>query len=71
MLVFVMNVEIKFEGGKNMPKKQRDYSKWVKEFHNLGVLRKDEDILNISLITSYFNFVNRIAIGLGVEFSDD
>ncbi|WP_337871841.1 peroxidase-related enzyme [Ignavibacterium sp.] len=31
----------------------------------------DEDILAINLITSYFNFVNRIALGLGVEFSDD
>ena len=29
----------------------------------------DEDILNINLITSYFNFVNRIALGLGVEYS--
>ena len=27
----------------------------------------DEEILNINLITSYFNFVNRIALGLGVE----
>lgn len=29
----------------------------------------DKDILDINLITSYFNFVNRIALGLGVEFS--
>ena len=29
----------------------------------------DKDILNINLITCYFNFVNRIALGLGVEFS--
>lgn len=28
----------------------------------------DKDILNINLVVSYFNFVNRIAIGLGVEF---
>ena len=39
------------------------------------VLRKsgftDDDILNINLIASYFNFVNRIALGLGVEFSSD
>ncbi len=32
---------------------------------------KDKDILDINLITSYFNFVNRIAIGLGVEFSKE
>lgn len=31
----------------------------------------DEHILNINLITSYFNFVNRIALGLGVDFSND
>jgi uncharacterized peroxidase-related enzyme len=31
----------------------------------------DEDILSINLIVSYFNFVNRIALGLGVEFSEE
>jgi uncharacterized peroxidase-related enzyme len=31
----------------------------------------DRDILDINLITCYFNFVNRIALGLGVETSDD
>jgi len=31
----------------------------------------DEDILLTNLIVSYFNFVNRIAIGLGVEFTED
>ena len=31
----------------------------------------DEGILNINLVVSYFNFVNRIANGLGVEFSED
>ena len=31
----------------------------------------DEDILNINLVVSYFNFVNRIANGLGVESSED
>lgn len=32
---------------------------------------KDEDILNINLITSYFNFVNRIVLGLGVTFKEE
>jgi len=40
-----------------------------------GELKKagwsDEDILSVNLIISYFNFVNRIALGLGVEFSED
>jgi len=42
---------------------------------DVKVLRKsgfsDGNILNINLVTSYFNFVNRIALGLGVEFSQD
>ena len=42
---------------------------------DLGELRaeglSDEDILNLTLIVGYFNFVNRIALGLGVTFSDD
>ena len=29
----------------------------------------DKDILDITLIVAYFNFVNRIALGLGVAFS--
>ena len=31
----------------------------------------DRDILDVNLITSYFNFVNRIALGLGVEAAPD
>jgi len=31
----------------------------------------DQNILNINLIISYFNFVNRVAAGLGVEFSEE
>jgi uncharacterized peroxidase-related enzyme len=42
---------------------------------DLGELRavglNDRDILDITLITSYFNFVNRIALGLGVAFSNE
>lgn len=40
---------------------------------DLGELRavelSDKDILDLTLIVGYFNFVNRIAMGLGVEFS--
>ena len=40
---------------------------------DLGELRavglSDKDILDLTLITAYFNFVNRIALGLGVEFT--
>jgi uncharacterized peroxidase-related enzyme len=32
---------------------------------------RDEEVLSINLITSYFNFVNRVATGLGVEYSED
>ena len=42
---------------------------------DLGELRavglSDRDILDLTLITGYFNFVNRIALGLGVEFSPE
>ena len=42
---------------------------------DLGELRavglSDRDILDVTLITAYFNFVNRIALGLGVEFNED
>ncbi|MFO8034193.1 MAG: peroxidase-related enzyme [Candidatus Bipolaricaulota bacterium] len=35
--------------------------------HGLG----DEDILAVNLVASYFNFVNRIALGLGVEATSE
>jgi len=42
---------------------------------DLGELRAvgltDSDILDLTLITAYFNFVNRIAQGLGVDFTSD
>lgn len=41
----------------------------VEELRKSGF--SDENILNFNLITSYFYFVNRIALGLGVEFSQD
>lgn len=31
----------------------------------------DAEILRINMIASYFNFVNRIAVGLGVEFTQE
>ncbi len=41
----------------------------IKNLRNSGF--SDKDILDINLITSYFNFVNRIALGLGVKFSSE
>ena len=42
---------------------------------DLGELRavglSDNDILDLTLVTAYFNFVNRIAMGLGVEFTPE
>lgn len=32
---------------------------------------KDDEILDLTLVTAYFNFVNRIALGLGVSFSEE
>lgn len=31
----------------------------------------DDDILDVNLVVAYFNFVNRIALGLGVDYSDE
>ena len=31
----------------------------------------DRMILDLTLVASYFNFVNRVASGLGVEFTED
>jgi len=31
----------------------------------------DEAILNLALVTGYFNFVNRVAVGLGVQMNED
>jgi len=44
-------------------------SKDIKKLRDLGF--NDKDILDIVLIISYFNFVNRIALGLGVEFDEE
>ena len=42
---------------------------------DLGELRSeglsDKDILDLTLIVGYFNFVNRIAMGLGVSYSQE
>jgi len=64
----------------NLPEKQRKMLGYVVKLtrspHTMNesdvvALRgsgfSDEDILNINLITSYFCFVNRIALGLGIE----
>jgi uncharacterized peroxidase-related enzyme len=32
---------------------------------------QDEEVLHLHLVIGYFNFVNRLALGLGVEFSAD
>jgi len=45
------------------------HRKDIEELRQVGF--NDTDILSINLITNYFNFVNRIALGLGVKFSKD
>lgn len=45
------------------------HSSQVERLRNSGFA--DEDILNINMIAAYFNFVNRIAVGLGVEFTPE
>lgn len=41
----------------------------VVDLRNVGL--SDQDILDVNLVAAYFNFVNRIALGLGVSFSAD
>jgi len=41
----------------------------TEKLRNVGFT--DNEILDVTLICSYFNFVNRIALGLGVEFSEE
>lgn len=41
----------------------------VESLREVGL--NDDDILDANLIVAYFNFVNRIALGLGVDYSDD
>lgn len=41
----------------------------VRRLREVGL--SDRDVLDVNLIISYFNFVNRIALGLGVEFAAD
>jgi uncharacterized peroxidase-related enzyme len=41
----------------------------VEELRNLGC--SDQEILDVCQITSYFNFVNRMAEGLGVELEKE
>jgi len=41
----------------------------VRRLREVGL--SDREILNVNLIVSYFNFVNRIALGLGVKLSPD
>lgn len=41
----------------------------VKRLRTVGF--SDRAILDIALITSYFNFVNRLALGLGVRFTEE
>ena len=47
-----------------------DYQQeWIDKLKEGGL--SDREILDVNLITAYFNFVNRIAAGLGVELEED
>ena len=42
---------------------------WVEKLKHLGL--SDRAILDATLVIGYFNFVNRIVMGLGVQLEDD
>jgi len=48
-----------------LPGEQSEKDIFTLKKHNLS----DKDILDMTLIVAYFNFVNRIALGLGVAFN--
>ena len=39
----------------------------IEEMRSAGL--EDDEVLDVALITAYFNFVNRLAVGLGVELT--
>ena len=41
----------------------------VNDLRRLGL--SDEEILDVVLVASYFNFINRVALALGVEFDEE
>jgi len=41
----------------------------IEKLWNVGF--SDEEILNINMVTGYFNFVNRLVSGLGVDYTKD
>jgi uncharacterized peroxidase-related enzyme len=53
---------------KKLTEKPKEMKKTdIEKLQDIGFT--DEEILNINLIACYFNFVNRIVLGLGVEYS--
>jgi len=41
----------------------------IKKLKEMGL--SDKDILDLNQVVSYFNYVNRIAEGLGIELEDE
>jgi len=41
----------------------------IKNLKEMGL--SDKDILDLNQVVSYFNYVNRIAEGLGIELEDE
>lgn len=41
----------------------------VEALRQVGI--EDKDILHVTLVVGYFNFVNRVALGLGVPFNEE
>ncbi len=50
-------------------KASQDYDNLIKELKKAGF--SDKAILDASLVVSYFNFVNRMVLSLGVELESD
>lgn len=49
--------------------KEPDYAEEIKGLQNAGI--EDRAILDAVQVIAYFNFVNRMVLGLGVEFTEE
>jgi len=48
---------------------EQDYSGHIKKLKEAGL--EDRAILDAVQVIAYFNFVNRMVLGLGVEFTEE
>lgn len=63
------NALLEFAKSLTLNPEQHESNNFTSELRNLGL--SDAAILDVVLVTAYFNFVNRIVLSLGVELEKD